>query len=208
MAEETPPRPYSTTSEDSPMITLHGRPLIEDKQNYSNSMTPRVLFLESPRVLELKRSPRSSPRSSPRKSKVPPSPPPPVSRLPVAQTRFTVKSLRLPPLDESPAVDDSIRVTPEKLMEELRTRIIREKLLNIEDDEISFKFRYKLNDDNRSDTSTIINSENSRPRMSLRNRDSIVVDAPDLIYEDPLDVARLLLLLHMKSALSLQFVFY
>jgi hypothetical protein len=189
---------------NSPLITLHGRPLNQPNNNTNttndnstnNQLTPRALFTKQ-------RALRSSPRSSPRKFKVAS----PVSRLPVAQNRFTVKSLRLPPLEETetPATDPSIRVTPEKLLEELRSQFLLERLNSRE---FTFKEydneRNELERDNENDTygtydacdtcdinTSYNDNENSPlPRMSLRNRGSIVVDAPDLVYQDPLEVAR------------------
>ena len=141
----------------------------------------------------MRSSPRrrfSSPRSSPRKL---PNSPKTSSRLPIRSlqnsiARFSIKDLRLPPDDSitnnnSSQNNTGTKVTPEKLMEELREEVKKKQQRRIKaiDEEISLSIPF---------TGLEVTDDSSRPRMSLRNRCPVMVDAPDLVYEDPLEVAR------------------
>lgn len=139
--------------------------------------SPRKLA-PAPLAPQVQQNIRSSPRSSPRR----------ISRLPVRTNdpiRFSIKDLRLPAeaIEEPLApLIQTARVTPEMLMEELREEVKMKKRMQMRrlDDEISLLVPF----DNLDIQQAV------RPRMSLRNRCPIVVDAPDLVYEDPLEIAR------------------
>ena len=171
----------------SPVITLHGKQLGAGE----SPRTPRetLMVRNSPRRLNGRySSPRGSPRRAPNSTKI-------SSRLPIRSsqnliTRFSIKDLHLPPDDSITNSQSSInnKVTPEKLMEELREEVKKkQRKLKELDDEISLSIPF-------TGIEELIISEGSnesmRPRMSLRNRCPVMVDAPDLVYEDPLDVAR------------------
>ena len=166
---------------ESPLITLRGKPL-------------NIEVFETPRTPKSMRTNRfNSPRNSPRRS-TPSSPK--ISRLPIRNNaRFSIKELRLPP-DESVIQNPgggTVRVTPEKLMEELRTEVKLKKRNKSKaiDEEISLSIPYTDNEileKVTSDTERI--SLEVKPRMSMRNRTPVMVNAPDLVYEDPLEVAR------------------
>lgn len=142
---------------------------------------------------------RSSPRNSPRKIS---------SKLPIRTgcpaAKPLLKDLRLPPDENVTNLSEpTVRVTPEKLMEELRTEVKKQRQLrkdnklmrgSVLDDEISLSIPYEefsnLSTESGSESVTGNFNEPVRPRMSLRNRLPIILDAPDLVYEDPLEVAR------------------
>ena len=168
--------------------------LCEVLENENNDMPRTLSNLNSPKRKQTgnrannyrnnpRNSPHNSPRNSPRKS----------SRLPIRSGPTISKFLLRLPVDESVSTsllkESSVKVTPEKLMQELRVEVkrnckntaIKVKIDDEEDDEIILNVPYKLADDQR---------DISKPRMSLRNRCPIILDAPDLIYEDPLEVAR------------------
>ena len=174
-------------------------------ENDENKLFLRSSFkqldgFESPRTLSevpmVRNSPRrlserlSSPRSSPRRT---PNSPKISSRLPIrsaqnAITRFSIKDLHLPPDDSITNTQNNnlIKVTPEKLMEELREEVKKNRQarkLKEVDDEISLSIPF-------TGLGELKLSDPIKPRMSLRNRCPVIVDAPDLVYEDPLEVAR------------------
>lgn len=150
----------------------------ESFKDLIKSETPRTP--QSPKIL--RSSPRCSPRCSPRRissSKLP------VKTLPT-MTKFLLKDLRLPPDESVMNLNEPTtnKVTPEKLMEELRVEVKnKRKKMRMSgdlDDEISLSIPFVPETE----------KETLRPRMSLRNRIPIIIDAPDLIYEDPLEIAR------------------
>lgn len=169
--------------ESSPLITLRGRAL-----NGETKESPRTPKSHEKRFNNFRNSPRRSTPNSPK-----------ISRLPIrsgANARFSIKDLRLP-LDESVTnFGNAVRVTPEKLMEELRDEVKKKKKndklegpARVIDEEISLSVsNCILEQVLTSETDGL--SLTSRPRMSMRNRQAVMVDAPDLIYEDPLEVAR------------------
>jgi hypothetical protein len=166
--------------ESSPLITLRGKVLNGDVKE-----SPRTPKSNEKRYNNFRNSPRRSTPNSPK-----------ISRLPIrsgANTRFSIKELRLPP-DESvtncEGVGSGVRVTPEKLMEELRDEVKKQKRKmdgppRIVDEEISLSVSNCILEEMTSETDNL----SLRPRMSMRNR-PVTVDAPDLVYEDPLKVAR------------------
>ena len=217
----------STADPESPLITLHGRPLNRPSPIYTekDDIYIQTTPLRKTRKLGEDRfrfSPRSSPRRTPNS--------PRTSRLPVrsATTRLSVKPLRLPPDEsiQSSGGGGGERVTPEKLMEELRERVKEERergrgrgrgrlrgnerekgrvklgmtrkiddeiSLNVPFDEDELMTKDLMSFDGIIDSlslSSILSDPNNTPRMSLRNRCPIIVDSPDLIYDDPLEIAR------------------
>ena len=176
---------------------------VEDLNFDLNSIDQEQKFLQdSPRSFKVKcNSPRGKRifGTSPFKTKSSPSPKintiTNTSRLPVKQCRFSVKELRLPPLplENSKKFEieaSNCKVTPEKLMEELRIKV--QERLKVENEAESEEVLYQYtedadNKDNEYDSQT---PSIQKPRMSLRNRCPVIVNAPDLIYEDPLEVAR------------------
>lgn len=168
--------------ESSPLITLRGKAL-----NGDVSGSPRTPKSNEKRYISnnFRNSPRRSTPNSPK-----------ISRLPIrsgTNTRFSIKELRLPP-DESVTNCGgvgSVRVTPEKLMEELRDEVKKKKKLEgpprVVDEEISLSVaNCQVLEQVTSETCNL----SIRPRMSMRNRQPVMVDAPDLVYDDPLEVAR------------------
>lgn len=168
----------------SPVITLHGKPL----KGMESPRTPQD-------TLKVRNGPRriggrfNSPSGSPRRT---PSSPKISSRLPIRSsqnliTRFSMKDVRLP-LDDSitntQSNNNNNKVTPEKLMEELREEVKKKqrRLRRELDDEISLLIPFAGMEE--------LKINETRPRMSMRNRCPIMVDAPDLVYDDPLEVAR------------------
>ena len=165
--------------ESSPLITLRGRAL-----NGEKTESPRTPKSHEKRFNNFRNSPRRSTPNSPK-----------ISRLPIRSgpnIRFSIKDLRLP-LDESVTnCGNAVRVTPEKLMEELRDEVKKKKKMEgpprFIDEEISLSVSNCILEQVTGETDGL--SLTSRPRMSMRNRQAVIVDAPDLIYEDPLEVAR------------------
>lgn len=145
-------------------------------------------------------SPSASPaRKSPRKRSI--------SRLPIRRptaVRPVVKELNLPP-DESvfatsPPQPASTKVTPEKLMQELKEQVAK-KLLQRErktvqvDDEISIPFTEMViveaekgaNEEGPGESPL---ARKLPVRVSTRIHSQVTVESPDLPVEDPLEIAR------------------
>lgn len=175
----------------SPVITLHGKQL----KGIESPRTPQetIIMRNGPKRTSGRfSSPSGSPRRTPNSPRI-------SSRLPIRTsqnlfTRFSMKDVRLP-LDDSITItnnrssNNNNKVTPEKLMEELRAEVKKKQRRRQSelDEEISLSIPFtgmEMEELRISETGL------TRPRMSLRNRCPIIVDAPDLIYEDPLEVAR------------------
>lgn len=175
----------------SPVITLHGKQL----KGIDSPRTPQetITMRNGPkRTSGRLSSPSGSPRRTSNSPKI-------SSRLPIRTsqnlfTRFSMKDVRLP-LDDSISITNSQsnnnnnKVTPEKLMEELRAEVKKKQRRRQRelDEEISLSIPFIGME---MEELRIGETGSTRPRMSLRNRCPIIVDAPDLIYEDPLEVAR------------------
>lgn len=155
---------------ESPLITLRGKPL---------NVVAETSGPSTPKSTQKRYNTRNSPRRSTPNS-------PKISRLPVKSARFSVKELRLPPDESVINTGNAVRVTPEKLMEELRVEV-KKKLATAKaiDDEIYLSIPHTIEQVTEETEKLSI-----RPRMSMRNRVPVIVDAPDLVYEDPLEVAR------------------
>ena len=163
---------------------IYLRSTFKQLEGFESPRTPLEVPMvrNSPRRLsERLNSPRSSPRRTPNSPKI-------SSRLPIrsaqnAITRFSIKDLHLPPDDSitNTQNNNSIKVTPEKLMEELR-----EEVKKPSGEKIKGSWWWNFTFDSFYGTGELKLSDPIKPRMSLRNRCPVIVDAPDLVYEDPL----------------------
>jgi hypothetical protein len=157
--------------------------------------------LNSPAASPARKSPRI--RGSPRRQ---------ISRLPIRpvhHARSIVKELNLPPdesvFSSSPAPPGT-KVTPERLMQELKEQVAKKILLKQArqmvdvDDEISIPFTEmvvlssppgKAVDSPPACKAVVIEENVPRPmRISSRINTQIIVESPDLPFEDPLEIAR------------------
>ncbi len=149
-----------------------------------------------------RRSPRV--RGSPRRQ---------LSRLPIRLHRPVVKELNLPPdesFSTSPPTQQASKVTPEKLMQELKEQVAKMKRLRkmVEvDDEISIPFTemvllnspptLKSSDESpltrksflMEDVAAHLVTEPRPVRVSSRIHSQVTVESPDLPQEDPLEIA-------------------
>lgn len=177
----------------SPLITFRGK-ILNGPERHREPPHETFMVRSSPRRLNGR-------FSSPRKTT--PNSPKIISRLPIRSSqnsisRFSIKDLHLPSDDlivHNPKNDinnEKTKVTPEKLMQELRLEVKKKqrKLREI-DEEISLSIPFTDGNAESFELSRRAKDNGlSKPRMSLRNRCPVIVDSPDLFYEDPLEVAR------------------